>query len=143
MKNLRKTLLILLALFAFGQISWAQTFITDVVVIGANDDDDADWYYDNYEGAGWIGKVRDLNDGAGGHYIYLMYKTNNSPQNSGTAINDFYLRVSDNPYAPGSLTHLGRTYWKVGCDGDSQFINSGGDLNCGASGYFIHLYYTK
>ena len=65
MKVLRKALL-LITLFAFGQISWAQ-IITDVVVIGANDDDDADWYYDNYEGAGWIGKVRDLNDGAGGH----------------------------------------------------------------------------
>ena len=143
MKTLRKSLLILFALVAFGQISWAQAYITDVVVIGANSSGDADWYYDNYVGAGWEGKERDLNDGAGGHYIHLMYKTNNSPQNSGTPINDFYLRVSDNPYAPASLTHLGRTYWKVGCDGDSQFINSGGDLNCGASGYFIHLYYTK
>ncbi len=120
-----------------------QAFITDVVVVGADDDDDADWYYDNYEGAGWIGKVRDLNDGAGGHYIHLMYKTNYSPQNSGTAINDFYLRVSDSPGAPAWLTHLGRTYYKVGADGDSQFINSGGDLNCGAGGYYIHLYYTK
>lgn len=79
MKTLRKTLLLLFALLAFGQISWAQAFITDVVVIGADDDDDADWYYGSYEYFGWIGTSRDLNDGAGGHYIYLMYKTNNSP----------------------------------------------------------------
>ena len=29
---------------------------------------------------------------------------------------------------------MGRTYYRVGCDGDSQFRDSGGDLNCGASG---------
>ena len=140
MKTIRKTLLLLFALLAFGQISWAQ-FITDVIVVGADNSDN--WHFGAYQNNGWIKKDKDLNDGASGHYIYLFYKTSSSPDNSGTAINDFYLRVSDDPYAPTSLTHLGRTYYRVSADGDSDFINSGGDLNCGASGKFIHLYYTK
>ena len=141
---MRKILFLLVLLCAMTtQRAWAQqAYITDVVVIGDSDDDDAEDLYHNYEGAGWIGKVRDLNDGAGGHYIHLMYKTNNSPQNSGTPINDFYLWAADSP-GPASFTHMGRTYYRVGCDGDSDFRNSGGDLNCKADGKWIYLYYTK
>ena len=37
---------------------------------------------------------------------------------------------------------MGRTYYRVGCDGDSQFRDSGGDLNCGASGdYACRAYF--
>ena len=126
------------------QRAWAdQEYITDVIVIGCNDDDDADDLYRAYQNQGWIGIGRDLNDGAGGYYIYLMYKTNNSPGSSGTAINDMYLRVSGSNDAPASLVYNGRTYYRAGADGDNEFKRLGGDLNCEAGGAYIVLYYTK
>ena len=141
---MKKVLFLLVLLCAIAQGTWAQEpYITDVIVIGDDDSGDADDKYHDYERAGWIGKVRDLNDGASGHYIYLMYKMNTSTGSSGTPITDFYLWVSATTPGPVSLTHMGRTYYRVGCDGDSQFRNSGGDLNCGAGGDYIHLYYAK
>lgn len=118
-----KTIFLLAALLLMAQGAWAQEpFITDVVLVGDNDSSDADDKYHAYENAGWIGKVRDLNDGAGGHYIYLLYKVNTSTGSSGTPISDFYLWVSENTPGPASLTHMGRTYYRVGCDGDSKFF---------------------
>ena len=96
------------------QRAWAeQEYITDVVVIGHDSGKQIGYLYDNYKGAGWICLDKDLNNGAGGHYIYLVYKTNNSPQNSGTPITDFYLWAADSP-GPASFQHMGRTYYRVG-----------------------------
>ena len=89
---MKKVLFLLVLLCAIAQGTWAQEpYITDVIVIGDDDSGDADDKYHDYERAGWIGKVRDLNDGASGHYIYLMYKMNTSTGSSGTPITDFYL----------------------------------------------------
>ena len=96
------------------QRAWAeQEYITDVVVIGHDSGKQIGYLYDNYKGAGWICLDKDLNNCAGGHYIYLVYKTNNSPQNSGTPITDFYLWAADSP-GPASFQHMGRTYYRVG-----------------------------
>ena len=117
-------------------------YVTDIVVIGHDSERQLGFLADSYRGAGWICLDRDLNDGAGGHYIYLVYKTNASPQNSGTPITDLYLWSGNNP-GPASFTHNGRTYYRVGADGDSDFTSRSGDLNCNAGGNWIHLYYTK
>ena len=140
---MRRIFLCIIAAFLLpAQQVWAD-YVTDVVVIGHDSEKQIGYLYDNYKGAGWICLDRDLNDGAGGHYIYLVYKTNKSPQNSGTPITDLYLRVSTTNDSPASFVHNGRTYYKAGADGDSRFISSGGDLNCEADGAWIHLYYTK
>ena len=137
----RLFLLIISALLMTAQRAWAD-YVTDIVVIGHDSERQVGYLYDNYKGAGWIGIDRDLNDGAGGHYIHLVYKTNKSPQNSGTAISNLFLWLGDSP-GPASLVHDGRTYYRVGADGDSEFRNKGGDLNCGAGGRWVQLYYTK
>ena len=83
----RLFLLIIAALLMTAQRAWAD-YVTDIMVIGHDSGKQIGYLYDNYKGAGWICLDRDLNDGAGGHYIYLVYKTNKSPQNSGTPITD-------------------------------------------------------
>lgn len=130
-------------LFTVAQGAWAQSYITDVMVVGADDDDEAEAYYDYYTSQGWSGIWKDLNNNAGGHYIYLMYKTNTSPGSSGRAITDFFLHVSANYDAPNSLEYDGRTYVLASYDGDGDFKAQRGDLNCQAGGYWIHLFYTK
>ena len=131
------------ALLALVQGAWAQSYITDVMVVGADDDDDADAYYNYYVSQGWTGIHEDLNNNGGGHYIYLLYKTNNSPGSSGKAINDLFLWVSEHNNAPSSFVHNNHTYYMAGYDGDDTFKEKRGDLNCEAGGYWIHLFYTK
>ena len=130
-------------LFTVAQGAWAQSYITDVMVVGADDDDEAEAYYDYYTSQGWSGIWKDLNNNAGGHYIYLLYKTNRSSGSSGRAISDFYLRVSGQYDAPSSFVRNGRTYYMAEYHGDGEFMEKRGDLNCEAGGYWIHLYYTK
>ena len=137
----RLFLLIISALLMTAQRAWAD-YVTDIVVIGHNSGKQIGYLYDNYKGAGWICLEKDLNDGAGGHYIHLVYKTNKSPQNSGTPITDLYLWSAPNA-GPASLVHNGRTYYRVGADGDGDFTSRNGDLNCEAGGNWIQLYYTK
>lgn len=138
---MKKILFLLVLLCGAAQGAWAD-YVTDIVVIGHDSERQFGYLYDNYKGAGWIGIDRDLNDGAGGHYIHLVYKTNKSPQNSGTPITDLYLWSA--PYAgPNSLVHNGRTYYRVGADGDDTFKSHAGDMNCEAGGNWIQLYYTK
>ena len=139
-----KFLLILLALFAFGQSIWAQQYITDVMVIGDKKENNINTLKTQYQNDGWTLIDYDLNKGAGGAYIYLLYKTTESQGSSGTAITDLYLRVSGSNDSQETFEYSGRTYTRATCDGSSDFVNkSHGDLNSGASGKYIHLYYTK
>jgi len=131
-----KNLILSLLLCAVAQGAWAD-YITNIKVIGYDSSMDANFYYGQYTKAGWIGCDKDLNDGAGGHYIYLVFQQGNS----GTPITDLYLYSGANP-GPATITYYGRTYYRVGVDGDDEFKNSGGDLNCGAEGNWIYLYYT-
>ena len=77
MKNLLHTIF-LLSLFAFAQGVWAQTFITDVMVI-AGDQSQTNGYKTQFQNQGWAVINNDLNAGAGGKFIYLLYKTDESP----------------------------------------------------------------
>lgn len=145
---MKKTVLLfafVLALVVFEQTAWAQNYITDVMVIGYASQSDASDAFESFEMQGWTGINHNLNSGTDdGYYIYLMYKTDSSPYSSGTPISDLYLRVSDSNDAPDEFTLDGRTYHRSYCMGLSNFMfTTKGDLNCGAGGKYIHLYYTK
>ncbi len=134
----------LLAALLCATTAWAQTYITDVLVIGDPTESEATERYDSFELSGWTGINHNLNSGTDGYYIYLMYKMENSPYSSGTPISDFYLRVSESNDAPDEFTYDGRTYRLATRFGNSYFMTTTkGDLNCGADGKYIHLYYTK
>ena len=133
----RSIALIASLLLMSAQGAWAQ-FITDVMVLGNPDKDKITELRDSYRNQGWTIVDWDLNDGAGGSYIFLMYKTGSS-----NAITGFYLRTSGSNDSPASLTHDGRTYHRADYDGSEGFRNAYGDLNNEAKGKFIHLYYTK
>ena len=146
MKSFKLLMLALLCTFAQG--TWAQTtYITDVILVGDDSEKEAQDKYDSFVDQGWTGIDVDLNQSAGGHYIYLLYKTNNSQYSSGVPITDFFLRVSKSADpAPDSFVLDGHTYslanYNLNLDGD--FKASKGDLNTNAGGdYKIHLYYTK
>ena len=135
---MKQKLLFLFALLCAVAQGARAEFITNIVVVGDDDWGDAVDLYEKYTKAGWIGCDQDMNDGVGGHYIYLVFQKGNS----GTPITHLYLYSGANP-GPDSFTYYGRTYYRVGYDGDDEFRNKGGDLNCGANGNWIHLYYTK
>ena len=134
MKNLLKSLFLFVALFAFTQGVWAETFITDVMIISGNQSQ-TDGYKTQYQNEGWTVIDNDLNAGAGGNFIYLLYKTNESSGSSGTAVTGFYLKTGNDDH-PNTITHDGHTYSLVPAVGAY-------DLNCGAGGAYIFLYYTK
>ena len=121
-----------------------QRYITDVMVVGTKEDEEAKALCESYVQDGWTQIPNDLNEGAGGSYVYLLYKTGNDPER---AIKDFYLRVgvgwrTDDRLE--TLTHQGLTYKLAGYDGDSDFKWGKGDLNPGIQfSYDINLYYTK
>ena len=101
-------------------------YITDVIIVNSKNSKNARM------NEGWTAIDYDLNKGAGGSYVYLLYKTTKSMGSSGEPITDFYIRTGKNP--PASLTYNGRTYYSP---------DENCDLNHGAGGNFIYLYYTK
>ena len=103
-----------------------------------------------YQNKGWQIIDKDLNAKAGGKYIYLAVKTCNlNSVDQGTAITNFLLM---NEYHT-DLYKDGKHYFVVPYVGDSGnstgpnyiSINSNfdGDLNAGAGGKYIYLYYTR
>ena len=139
MTLLRRTALTLLAVLLTTFAAHATNFITDVMVIGNNDETEFYDLQDYYEGQGWTAINKDLNAGCGGYsdYIHLLYKTTASTYNSGTPITGFYIRTGDNPPASLINEHDGCTYYLVAYDGSDNFKHSKGDLNRGAGGDYI------
>ena len=81
---------------------------------------------------------QDLNEGAGGHYIYLGYKTTDD---YAEAVKD--LKIVTGEGSNMSSMMLGSRQYKL-CPytGDEKFVNETGDLNCKAGGTWMWLYYT-
>ena len=135
----------LLMMLAMTLTASATDFITDVMLLGHSDETT----FNNQLSTlvtqqGWTDINQDLNAGAGGHYIHLLYKTQTSQGNSGTPITDFYIKTGEeNPAA--TVEHDGRTYYLVPCQGSDNFVEGQGDLNegCGQNSDYIHLYYTN
>ena len=139
----RKFLLSLFALLT-SVTAGATDFITDVKVIGGPtlDNDVNPLWYDMVAN-GWTGVSYNLNRDAGGDFIYLLYKTasNTDGLNHGY-ITDFLISNSNTNDVPDAMLYDGRTYFLVAFDGSDDFKSSKGDLNRGAGGDYIHLYYT-
>ena len=135
-----------LAVMLMATVSaWAETmFITDVMLIGKNNNTEANALKAQYVAQGWTAIEKDLNDGCGSKsdYIYLLYKQASNLNKDATFITDFYISDASGT-APDSRTVDGRTYQLVPYDGDSHFKSKKGDLNSNAGGDDIHLYYTK
>ena len=115
--------------------------ITDMMLIGSGSRSEFNALKQQYAAEGWWIVDIDLNEGAGGNYINLLYKTVNESGNSGIPITDLYIKKNGDH--PKSLVSDNRTYYLVPGGGNSAFNNSGCDLNDGAGGDYIYLYYTK
>lgn len=117
-------------------------FVTDVMLIGSKDKSVTNNLKDTYMADGWKFINYDLNYGAGGAYIYLLYKSETSSINN-NYITDFYIKTGKG--RPKSISHDGRTYYPVPGGGGNAFIeeNVNCDLNYDAGGDYIYLFYTK
>lgn len=131
-----RLVLVLLMLFSALPVLRAQ-YITDLIVIGENKKDDIDVLKEQYQNNHWTIVDKDLNDGAGGYYIYLAYKTG-----SGNPEKDYITDIVAMESNVSSFKDSNnRTYYKVPIDGEGF----NGNLNRGTGdvGANIYLYYTK
>ncbi|MBR5043154.1 MAG: fibronectin type III domain-containing protein [Bacteroidales bacterium] len=119
----------------------AGTYIKDVKVIGGTESE-VNALKSSLTDQGWKVINRDLNAGAGGDFIYLLYlPEDNSDGINHSYVSDFYISNSED--SPDKVTHDGRNYYRVSYDGGSDFVSKKGDLNCNAKGDYIYLYYTR
>lgn len=81
----------------------------------------------------------DLNNGAGGHWIYLGYKTT---KNYSDAIKDIIVREGSGQNNDVVVIN-GREYRLSPYTGDSEFLENKGELNENAGGSDLFLYYSK
>ncbi len=138
---MKKLFLLLLALIATTSVL-AEDYITDIMVIGGSKSE-TNALKASYTEQGWTVIDQDLNAGAGGDYIFLLYKKASEVNATyGTFIKDIYIS-SDSGTAPDYIVHNLRPYELAPYDGSDYFKSSKGDLNCHCSGSdYIHLYYT-
>ncbi len=136
--------MMVLAVLFTALTAGATQFITDVKLIGYKDGTKFDNLQDKLEKEGWTAINKDLNADAGGDFIHLLYKSvNNTDGLNHGYITDFYILGSKSGSVDEEVTYQGRTYHLVSFEGSTEFENSNGDLNRGAGGDYIHLYYTK
>ncbi|MBR4729960.1 MAG: fibronectin type III domain-containing protein [Prevotella sp.] len=143
-KNVARAAMTLL-LAMLTTTAWAEDFITDVMLIGGNKDE-TDALKESYGKQGWIVIDNDLNAGAKGDYIYLLYKmeTNTDGYNYGY-VTGFYLQNKGAANTSPTLSYNGHVYNLVSYDGGDHFKGQKGDLNSntGWETDAIHLFYTK
>ncbi len=148
----RTVMLLALAVLTFTT-AWADdypSYITDLIVVGGSEDN-VKKYKKKYEDQGYTFINKDLNEDAGGDWIYLGYKKSNRASTNGGYITGLYIRsTSSNDNWTSSLTHTPdgetHTYYYVpyyGGGNGSDFEKQHGDLNRGAGGPYIWLYYTR
>ena len=120
--------------------SWPE-YITDVILVGGSSDEVTTAKSAN-SGYSWCSM--DLNDGAGGDYIYLGYKKGSRANVNGGYITDIIVIDAEGTNPPSTVTYSGRTYYLCPYDGGSHFEDVKGNLNsdCGG-GWNLYLYYTK
>ena len=122
------------------------SYVSDVVVV-ADEHEAPNDYTTKYTNQGYTLCSYDLNAGAGGAYVYLLYKTSNSNNPNGGYVADFVIKIGEQYYhSDDPITENGYTYDKVPYDGYETFVNAKGDLNCMTDKhdeYFIHLFYRK
>ena len=132
--------LLLLIVIMTPRALFAQTVFTDVKLIGHSIKSQINSLKQQYQSNGWTVIDKDLNASASGDYIYLLYKSKDALE-ANSIITDFYIKTGRNP--DESIVVNGRTFRLVPTDGSSEFKSSKGDLNRGAAGDYIYLYYTE
>ena len=116
--------------------------ITDVMLIGETNRSAVTTLQNDYKRQGWTVINQDLNAGAGGDYIYLLYKVADSESATNGFITGFYIKTGSSDVTP-TRTYKDRFYRLVPYDGGKHFMGQKGDLNSNAGGAAIHLYCTK
>ena len=104
-----------------------ETYISDIFIVAGGSRVDC---INDLKNRGFTPIDRDLNEGAGGKYIYLGYKTTTDPKE---AICDLWLDTDDDESWAG---------WRR-CNYTGLGFSFDGDLNKGAGGSYLYLYYTK
>ena len=118
--------------------------ITDVMLIGETNRSAVTTLQNDYKRQGWTVINQDLNAGAGGDYIYLLYKVADSESVSNGFITGFYIKTkTGSSRVPQTMTYKDRFYRLVPYNGGRHFKEKQGDLNSNAGGDAIHLYCTK
>ena len=132
-KRLFSRVLLLAAWLLVPQTIWADGFFTDIMVAGGSSKDVRNQ-------SGWNSYDQDLNKGAGGDYIYLLYKqaTTTTPEQG--FITD--LKVVHGSYQE-TFTENGVEWTLAPYTGGDHFKKLKGDLNSNAGGKDIHLFYTR
>lgn len=113
----------------------ATTYIKDLIIVGDPDDNQCKQIKNELEPQGWNFIWYDLNKDSGGDYIYLAYQTTTDPSE---AVQDISFTKKTDKQSGGFDTKYGH-YSLVPTSG--KVFN--GDLNAGAGGNCIYMYYTK
>ena len=123
----------------------ATTFVKDVMLVGGSKSKTTE-LKSQYQAEGWTVIDNDLNKGASGDYIYLLYKpeADTDPGSDRDYVTGFYIK-SGSSGVTDTLVSGGKTYTLTPYDGDNHFKSQKGDLNSGTGdgSASIHLYYTK
>jgi len=148
MKSIAKTILkkvaaMLLPLFFCVSQAVATDYISDLVLVGGTYEE-THVLIDSYKSKGWEFINKDLNAGAGGDYIYLLYKVGSSEGINRDFITDIYIKRGTWPY-PDDMDVGGASYHLCTYKGGDHFRGQRGDLNSntGEDTDPIHLYYTR
>ena len=129
-----RLLLVFLMLFMAVTGIKADGYITDLIVLGEYYESDLNTLVNDYKKKGYTFVNKDLNDGAGGWYIKIGYKTSTTANPETGYVTDIIASTKD----VDSFKEGGRTYTKIP-------RNSGysGNMNRGcSSGTNMWLYYT-
>ncbi len=119
--------------------SWPE-YITELKLVGGTESE-VTKLTNTLESEGWIRIDQDLNEGAGGDYIYLFYKKDDRKDPNGGYITDLDISTTNTT----SYTSNNATYYRVDYDGGSYFKQNNGNLNSKAKDGCTNmwLYYTK
>ena len=132
--GVRNRLLLLLVMFfaALPSVK-AESYITELKILSRGSEGDIKKVKESYQNQGWTVLSQDLNQDAGGQWILLAYKTSDSANPETGYITDIQASTNNK----SSFVKAGKTWYQVPHDGGN------GDLNQGAEGEFIYIYYTR
>lgn len=135
------TLLLPMVLCASQAI--ATDYISDLILVGGSKAETKS-LIDSCKSEGWILIDKDLNAGAGGDYVYLLYKTQRSDGINRGYITGFYIKGGTWPI-PDEMDVDGCKFELTPYVGGQHFVSQKGDLNSGTgvNSDAIHLYYTR
>ena len=134
--GLQVLLLMLVMLVGGGSTAWADGYITDVIVLGDGISGvNAKNLKNEYTNKGWTVVNQDLNEGNGGWYVFIAYKTSSTANPYSGYITD----ICASNKKVDKFTSDGRTYYKA----PTNRSDFDGDLNRGSNGNDIYIYFTR